>query len=49
MAKNKDIKITPSKGISIVIKMIYSNHYQLNQKRKENIDALMYYQKHQHQ
>jgi hypothetical protein len=36
MTKNKDINITPSKGISIVIKMIL-HHHQLNQRRKENI------------
>ena len=36
MAKNKDINITPSKGISIVLKMIL-HHHQLNQRRKENI------------
>ena len=36
MAKNKDINITPSKGISIIIK----NDFQpppINQKRKEDI------------
>jgi hypothetical protein len=37
MAKNKDINITPSKGISIVIKMILHHHKQ-NQRRKENIN-----------
>ncbi len=44
---NSNINISPSKGISIIIKMIYNNHYQSSQKRKEDIKELMYYQKHQ--
>ena len=49
MAKNKDINISPSKGISIVIKNEFPSQLPINLKRKENIDALMYYLKHQHQ
>ena len=47
MAKNKDINISPSKGISIVIKNEFPSQQPINLKRKENIDVLMYYQKHQ--
>ena len=48
MAKNKDINISPSKGISIVIKNDIQQPLPPKPKRKENIDVLMYYQKHQH-
>ncbi len=49
MAKNKDINISPSKGISIVIKNdIVQPLPPIKPKKKECIDVLMYYQKHQH-
>jgi hypothetical protein len=49
MAKNKDIIISPSKGISIVIKNDIVQPLPINQKRKEDINVSMYYQRYQHQ
>ena len=37
MTKNKNINITPSKGISIIIKNEFPSQLPINQKRKENI------------
>ncbi len=37
MTKNKNMNITPSKGLSIIIKMNF-HHHQQNQRRKENIN-----------
>ena len=45
MAKNKDINISPSKGISIVIKNEFPSQLPINQKRKENINVSTHYQK----
>ena len=47
MAKNKNINISPSKGISIVIKNDIQQPLPIKPKRKEDIKELMYYQKHQ--
>ena len=52
MAKNKDINISPSKGISIVIKndIVQPQPIKpIKPKRKEDIKELMYYQTHQPQ
>jgi hypothetical protein len=38
MAKNKDINISPSKGISIIIKNDIVQPTPINQRRKENIN-----------
>ena len=50
MAKNKDINISPSKGISIVIKndIVQPLPPIKPKKKRKYIDVLMYYQKHQH-
>ena len=49
MAKNKDINISPSKGISIIIKNDIQQPPPITPKKKEDIKELMYYQKHQPQ
>ena len=48
MAKNKDINLSLSKGISIVIKNDIQQPLPIKPKKKKDIKELMYYQKHQH-
>ena len=49
MARNKDIKISPSKGISIVIKYDIQQPMPIKPKKKRRLKESMYYQKHRHQ